>query len=169
MIIDAPLPPTPEGMDETAWAAAVAEIRDFCQWHIAPVLPEIVTVDGSGGRLVFLPTLRLVEVTSVTNGGTVLDPVPDSWSENGVLEGGRWSTKRRGIVAEIVHGYEFFPPNVLAVARSLSTAGPNGTPGRRLASGPHSIELDETAAAGPFALSPLHRGVLERYRVRVRP
>lgn len=171
MIIDAPNPPVPEGMDETAWVSAISAIRGFCRWHIAPNLPEVLTLDGSGGGLLLLPTLHLTGLTAVTNNGTAAtadELAAIQWSEAGAIKitAGSFSSKFRGVVVEVVHGYDFFPPEILAVARSLASAGPNGTPGRKLTSGPHSIELGEHAASGPFALSELHEAILHRYRIR---
>lgn len=169
MIVDAPLPPVPAGVDDTAWAAAISAIRGYCQWHIAPNLPETVTVDGSGASVQLLPTLHLTALTSVTSDGIAPDDLADvQWSQMGALKvSGCWSAKYRGVVAEIVHGFDFFPQEVLAVARSLAQAP--GSPALALTSGPHSVQLSPAGQAGPSALQDLHKDVLERYRVRVRP
>lgn len=169
MIVDAPLPPTPEGMDEAAWAAAISAIRGYCRWHIAPNLPETVTVDGSGAGVLLLPTLHLTEVTSITNDGTAVDDLTVvQRSEMGALKitSGTWSEKYGGVVAVIEHGYDFFPQELLAVARSLASSP--GTPALQLTSGPHSIQLSEAGQAGPSALQPLHKEILDRYRIRAR-
>src|SRR5512139_2364445 len=96
------LPPTPAGVDDATWAATVAEVRAFCGWHIAPEVTETLTRDGSGGPVQVLPTLRLVDLISITNDGTaVTDP---EWSTSGMVYAGtwaRWTPKFRGVVAEV--------------------------------------------------------------------
>lgn len=157
----AALPPTPPGIDETSWLAAVSEVRGYCRWHLAPSLTETVTVDGSGGSVQLLPTLHLTNLISITNDGTLVEE--PQWSEMGAVRGPRyWTCKYRGVVAEITHGYEDFPPEVLAVIRSMASGagGALGGTATRLTSGPHSVEF-----ADP---TPLHRAVLDRYRIRAR-
>lgn len=161
------LPPTPAGVDEEAWRAAVSAIRGYCEWHIAPVVTETVTADGSGGGLLLLPTKRLLNVTGVTNHGEAVADSDVHWSSRGTVRGPKtWSMARYGdVTLTIQHGYEDFPPEVLAVARSLAAAG-WGTVGTRLGSGPHSIDMSEHAQAGAGSLSEAHKRVLNRYRVR---
>lgn len=157
-MLDAAAPPVPEGMDPTAWLAAVADVRGYCAWHLAPVVTETVTVDGSGGAVQLLPTLHLTGLTSITNDGVLVEE--PQWSEMGAVRGPRyWTSKYRGVVAEITHGYAEFPLEVLAVLRSMAKDGLTltGKP-RKFTSGPHSVELSDP--------SPLHLAVLERYRVK---
>lgn len=160
------MPPTPAGVDEEAWRAAVSAIRGYCGWHIAPVVTETIKVDGSGGGLLFLPTRRLLSVTSVTNKGEAVADSDLTWSSRGTLRGKRaWSMDGYDAVElTIQHGYEDFPPEVLAVARSMASAG-WGSVGGKLTSGPHSIEMNAAAQAGAGSPSSAHERVLRRFRV----
>lgn len=90
-------------------AAASAEIRRYCGWHVTPVVVgDTLTVDGSGGRDLMLPTLRLTEVTSVTEAGTAVDLTTIEWTAAGWLRKpcGNWTTRLRGVVATVTHGFE---------------------------------------------------------------
>jgi hypothetical protein len=159
------LPPTPAGVDEEDWRAAVSAIRGYCNWHIAPSVSEEVTVDGPGGYLLALPTLYLTDVSSVMNGGAeLLNP---TWSRKGTMRSPQycWSSELSGVVVNITHGYDEFPDDVLAVARSMARAG-SGSVATQMTSGPHSLQLSPAGMAGSFALSDLHKQVLDRYRVR---
>ena len=53
---------------EPAIAAASADIRAWCGWHVAPVLDCSITLDGESGDI-WLPTNALASVTSATVGG----------------------------------------------------------------------------------------------------
>ena len=79
-----PLPDAPAGVDAGAWAATVAEVRAYCGWHIAPVVTETLTLDGPGGHLLVLPTLRLVDLLSVTNEGHA---VVETGARGGAVQG----------------------------------------------------------------------------------
>lgn len=53
---------------EPAIASASAAIRDYCGWHVAPVLDCSITLDGEAGDI-WLPTNALASVTSAKVGG----------------------------------------------------------------------------------------------------
>lgn len=162
-----PLAPPPTGVDPDVWDAACAAIRTYCGWHIAPVITEDITVDGSGGGIQLLPTLRLLDVAAVTNDGqSVADP---QWSESGVIRGA-WTARYRGVTATITHGYETCPAEVLAVAKSMSAAGAAATPGvKGMTSGPYSVEFSEEAMAGSGVIAEAHAAILDRYKLPFRP
>ena len=101
----------PANLDDLL-AEASQQIRTYCGWHIAPVIEELVTLDGSGGCSQRLPSLHVRSITSVSSGGTDYDLTADStsvqWSEAGWLRlpGGWFSADLRGVVVQFVHGYE---------------------------------------------------------------
>ena len=163
------LPPTPNGVDEDAWRGAIGAIRGYCGWHISPSITETLIVDGPGDSLLLLPTLRLTNLTALTIDGTPVALEDVQWSERGGVRGYRTSTaKWRGVSVEITHGYDEFPADLLAVARSMAAAG-DGSIAKRYQSGPHSVDLTDQAIAGAFAIGPLQRNVLDRYRIPGRP
>lgn len=148
-----PLPPAPPGVDLDAWASAVERIRERCGWHIAPEVTETVTVDGSGGSVVVLPTLRLNDLVSITDDGTaVTDP---EWSRSGVVRRYCWTYKLRGVVAEMTHGFEVWPYELEKLAAEMAaTSTPVGV--KSVTSGSHQVMFES-------GLSPAASEVLDRY------
>lgn len=163
------LPPTPSGMDEEAWRAAVSAIRHACGWHIAPSVTETLTVEGDGSGLLLLPTLHLTGVSAVSNDGEALADLTDKdafqWSRRGVLRWNRrWSAKYDGVSVTITHGYDDFPPELLAVARAMAGLG-FGTQATMLVSGPHTMMLSKEAQAGGAGNASAYKHVLDRYTI----
>ncbi|AHH16582.1 hypothetical protein NONO_c17820 [Nocardia nova SH22a] len=156
------------GIEQLRLDAIVQEIRDYCGWHIAPMLDATITVDGSGAAVLQLPTLALNSVTSIAENGTVLPSTEYEWSADGSLRRCppfiHWTNRYRGVVAAVNHGYEDVPANILSVildATSAAISTPVGT----------NAELPETM--GPFTfggnsgvvLNAAQRRVLDRYRL----
>jgi hypothetical protein len=172
------MPPTPDGVDEFAWRAAVSTIRGYCEWHIAPSVTETVTVDGAGDGILLLPTLYLTGLTAVTDDGTVIADSEIQWSQRGAVRRGtqryscyRWTNKYRGIAVTMTHGYTDFPHEVLAVARDMARAG-DRVGASAFTSGPHQVQYGVTSAgtqAGAVGMSDLQKSVLARYRIPGRP
>lgn len=111
-MIDGPLP-TFSGGNTDALKAASQHIRNYCGWHVYPVLTQTLTVRGSGARDLFLPTLRLLEVVECAENGVDLDP--DDLTTGADFAGfvehptGYWTTSRRGVVITIRHGFDYVP------------------------------------------------------------
>lgn len=92
--------------------SAGGSIRDECGWHIAPTVTQTVRV-APAGNLLFLRTMRLTDVLSVTDRDGNEVEVDDFDEGTGIV-----SLKRspRGRVAvELEHGYEECPPALLSV------------------------------------------------------
>lgn len=87
---------------------ASAGIRRHCGWHIAPVLEETLDGDGPGGRLLILPTGRLLKVLTVDNGGEAVDAAAVDTSKSGMLElrAGSWSSRFGAVSVRVRHGYD---------------------------------------------------------------
>lgn len=110
--------PPPAGVDADRWESAVRSVREYCGWHIAPVVTETVVLDGPGCDILTLPTQRLVDIEDVTNDGSPVDVAGD-WSRAGIVRG-RWTNKFRGVTAVITHGYEDWPADLLGVLVDLT-------------------------------------------------
>ena len=160
------------GLEEARLAGIVREIRDYCGWHIAPAVDETFTLDGSGGAVQQLPTLRLNSVASVTECGVVLPAYGYEWSQDGSLrKWSCWTIRYRGVVVEANHGYATVPENIVSVildAASSAMATPVGD----------AVLGDEPEKMGPFEWGAVDRGVvlnaaqrrvLDRYRIPFRP
>ncbi|ALY08855.1 head-to-tail adaptor [Arthrobacter phage Galaxy] len=87
---------------------ASAGVRRYCGWHIAPVLEETLDGDGPGGRLLILPTGRLLKLLTVDNGGEAVDPAAVDKSKSGMLElrAGAWSSRLGSVSVRVRHGYD---------------------------------------------------------------
>src|SRR3954468_1891366 len=130
MTAPTPLPPlaTPEqwlGMQQPGTtappnlkellAATSAQIRRYCGWHVAPVLTMDLLLDGSGSASQRLPSLHVVDVLSVTSGGTDLDVSTLQWSADGYMRSaghwygdgywGGWTSHLRGVAVTLRHGF----------------------------------------------------------------
>lgn len=89
----------------SAIESASASIRNACGWHIAPSMPCRVTLDGDGGRNVFLPTNHLTGIESVEVGGA---PTEDyQWSRLGQVRLSRpLPCDLQAATVEYVAGYD---------------------------------------------------------------
>lgn len=151
-----PMPTSPSGVEETQWTYAIGHIRGYCRWHIAPTHTEAITGDGPGGDLLALPTQHLTDVASITNDGTaVTDP---EWSQSGLVRTGwRWSSKMRGVVATITHGYELWPEELEALALDIISMSSRGG-AKQISSGTHQVSFEAS-------LTSSQRATLDRYRL----
>lgn len=152
-----------------------AAVVEYCGWHIAPVLTESVSVDGTGTTIQTLPTLNLLSLDSVDENGLHLDVDRIDWSANGLLEkrsGGLWTARRRGVIAEITHGYETTPSwltTLICAAAGRAFSSPLGIISEQ--SGGESITytapraLSAAAPTGTVALLDFEMRMLDRIRV----
>lgn len=151
--------------DQDALSAASERVRDHCGWHIAPVITETLTLDGPGGRLLLLPSLRVVEVVSVVNDGVVVtDP---EWSAKGWIYGS-WTTKARGVVVTLRHGLDACPAAVSAVVSRMAREG-LGSRARREAAGGESIDWSASVVGGVIDLPDDAMSALAPYALGPRP
>lgn len=142
-------------------------IRRICGWHVAPQVTETVTLDGSGDNLQLLPTLYLVDLVSITNEGTAVPEVND-WSRMGAVRMpgcGRWTGKYRGVVAEMVHGFEVCPSDIKTAAARLAVLD------RMFKAGGGSVRVGQVQVSAPGGtiewdgLDPGTRAFLAPYRL----
>lgn len=149
---------------EALWAATDS-IRSECGWHVGPVRSETLTLDGSGGTILLVPSLHVTAITSVTENGTLLTVDTDfDWSVNGVLErlSGMWAGKRRSIVVALTHG--FAPATIPGVVNLGVTLAARTVMAKRAAgavreqAGQNNIELGKI---GGFVSIPADAVVLE--------
>lgn len=148
---------------ELALDGASAAVRAWAGWHIWPPKTEAVTVDGSGGPVQMLPTLRLTAVSSVVNdGATVTD---FQWSEVGFLRlpAGRFTSKLRGVVATITHGFTDVPVELVQVVIDAAVVGmaTSGSAVQSESAGPFSVSY----RAAESALSSAAMSSVARYRL----
>lgn len=100
-------------------SAAASQVRRICGWHIAPLLTETIVLDHDGGPVLHLPSLRIVDVTGVSDlsGRAPRDLSDWRWSGAGMIEG-TFPRGFRSVEVKLVHGYEECPPDLLPVIAS---------------------------------------------------
>lgn len=92
---------------------ATGAVRTHCGWHIAESVTETVTLDGSGATILTLPSLHVTAVNSVTEDGDAVTVADIEWSAAGFLKRSTaWTSKLRGVVVNLTHGYATTPPEV---------------------------------------------------------
>ena len=118
--------PAPNGVDQHSWDAALGAVRAVCGWHVAPVITEDLTLDGSGSYLLRLPSTRVVSVDSATVGG---QPTDYEWSTKGTLRrrNGVWPDSYQSVSVRLRHGYEELPGELIAVLTEAASRGVGGT------------------------------------------
>ena len=93
---------------DTPEQAATQAIRDYCGWHVAPVIETTLTLDGTGTDTVLLPSRRVIDVLSVKALGVELEAAAYEWSSDGLLRRRRgcWPDRYRALTVELEHGFE---------------------------------------------------------------
>lgn len=88
---------------------ALADARTFCGWHVTPVRQSTMTLDGPGSPLLVLPTLRMINLVSVTEDDAALDVSALAWSSRGLVRkksGACWSGQFSSITVVFEHGFD---------------------------------------------------------------
>ena len=163
-----PLPASDTGLDYRA--AALRVVRKHCGWHIAPVIEDTLTLDGSGGRALLVPSNRVVEVLSVREDGAEVDLGGVEVSKTGVLrkKRGRWTDALGGVEVVLRHGHEDFDDIEGVVTAVAARAAATGTGALSETAGPFSIRRGTTGGGGEVVGLPLlvtEKAVLEPYRL----
>lgn len=141
------------------WSA----VRGYCGWHITAEAGVELEVDGSGAKVLQLPTLALSDVKSVIEDGVELAPSSYSWSRTGVLRKrvGCWTPEYRGVVAVVDHGYDELEDveGVVLQTAVRSLIAPGGQVGLRVG------QIDERFATtvGGFGFFTSDYAVLDKY------
>ena len=153
---------------------AASAVVEYCGWHIAPAVTATVTVDGSGAHVQMLPTLALSGVESVTECGVDVDADDYDWSKAGYLlrRSGAWTSRLRGIVAEITHGHAVTPPWLVTLICAAAGRAWSTTPGVAAeSSGGESVTYAQAApgTAGAVHLLEAEYTMLDRLALEGRP
>lgn len=129
--------------------AATQAVQDYCGWHIAPDRQDTVVVLPTGASVVFLPSLYVTAVGSVTSVGTdLVADVDYTWAADGTLTrvGAPWVVADP-VTVTFTHGYDDFPASVRHVIVTLAQRSiANPGPGVRQTAGPFSIEVASRAS-----------------------
>lgn len=148
-------------------SAALISARRYCGWHVTPVKDaDEIVLDGPGGSLLRLPTLRLVTLVSVVEDGVTLSLDDLEWSPIGLVRkktGAPWSCKFGAITVKMDHGFDDlgdWDSAVLSFIDRMSKAPDGGQPIRV---GPFEWAEERIAAGSAFSMVEL--AILELYRL----
>lgn len=151
--------------------AAMAAVRNYCGWHIAPVQSDTAVLHCADRKTLYLPTRKLVSVQSVTQGGTAVDVASMTVETSGRLRrlpGYRYSWLDQLITVAFTHGYDQLPPEVQQVVLACA---------QRTVDNPGSRPRDQVGAvsatysqtgfnqAPSLALLPAEKALLGPYRL----
>lgn len=162
-----------EGDSETGrnLAAGLTAVQRWCGWHVTPVKQDHeIELDGPGGPLLRLPTLRVVELISVTEDGVALNLGSLEWSKTGLVRkksGAQWSSKLGAITVTMHHGFAEaadFEAAVLSYVDRTSQAPDGGKP---IVVGPFRWAEEKTAEGSAFSMTEL--SILDLYRLEPQP
>ena len=146
--------------------AALAAARAYCGWHVSPVLvDQEITLDGpTTSHLLVLPTLKMTELSEVTEDEVAIELTDLNWSVRGLIQkksGHWWSQMFGSIVVVFSHGYtsanaqDFESAIFSAIAR-----GAFSTETSPRVIGP--FQYSDTGAAGAL-FTDSERAILDRY------
>lgn len=154
----------PDGpFDASVVSAAADAVRHLAGWHIAPRVTETLAVESLGGRALFLPTLRLVQVTAVRD---VTGSTPRALTGYGAARTADflagvlvhpvgWPVGQ--IAVDVIHGHETCPPALFPAVAELAAALARGDLSQRtLGDQSESWRASLTGASGM---------VLDRFRI----
>ncbi|SIN10111.1 MULTISPECIES: hypothetical protein [Mycobacteroides] len=152
-------------------AAGLAVVQRWCGWHVAPVKEEHeVELDGPGGSLLRLPTLRVVELISVVEDGVTLNLGSLEWSKTGLVRkksGAPWSSKLGAITVTMDHGFAEAADFESAVLSYVDRTSQAPTGGKPIAVGPFRWAEEKTVAGSAFSMAEL--SILDLYRLEPQP
>ncbi|MGH3954522.1 MAG: hypothetical protein ACRDTI_10850 [Mycobacterium sp.] len=152
-------------------AAGLAVVRRWCGWHVAPVEEgHEVEVDGPGGSLLRLPTLRLAELVSVVEDGVTLSLGDLEWSKTGLVRkksGAPWSSKLGAITVTMDHGFSEAGAFEAAVLSFIDRTSQAPTGGKPIAVGPFKWPEEKTVSGSAFSMTEL--SILDLYRLEPQP
>lgn len=160
------------GDKETRLKQVTGAVRSYCGWHISPSVAESVTIYGNGSDKLFLPTLHVTSVASVSVDGDDPLSVDDfRWSPQGVLSGRTWPVDKP-VVVSFTHGYDEASDvmGVIAELVSARTSYPSGQTPAAVSLGSARVSFTGAGGAPIRAMaSEPQMAVLDRYKVPSRP
>lgn len=149
---------------------ATQALRNYCRWHIAPVITETVTLDGPGGRLLQLDTLHVRDVTEVVADGVTLTPDEQyRWSALGSIQrvDWYWPDTYRSVRVSFEHGYDVADvPDVAQIIRqacAVALSSPMGATREQAASLAVTWATTAPGVAGGLSLLERDRELLAPY------
>lgn len=154
---------------ERALRAALQRARNFCGWHVSPVLTHTFTLDSPGRRELILPTLKPV---SVKVDGEEITPDIGYFTDDepGVLKrvSGFWPCGK--VAVELEHGFaaaeaEDFREAVLSLVDQAAQEVGTGRHGPLISKRVDDVHYSWSGLPASVANSPLDKDALATYRL----
>ena len=150
--------------------AALAAARTYCGWHVSPSMADVeLTLDGPGDRLLVLPTLKLTELSEVSEDGVELNLAELHWSARGLIAkrgGTYWSALFGSITVIFSHGYSSAPDFESVVLSAIDRGGFISESSPRVIG---RFRYTDALAPAGSAFTGMERMVLDRYSLERRP
>lgn len=153
-------------------SGATKAIRRYCQWHVGGPVTHTLRGDWDGSGLIVLPTLRLLDVTSLKIHGESVDVEQLEWSHGGLIRvGRRFRPSFRAVEVTITHGFED-PDDLTQIIQQVvgvALSSPMGATSEQ--AGQVSVRWATTSpgVSGGLALLDRDMAVLDSYRLAKRP
>lgn len=171
--------------DQARLTIAGEAIRSSCDWHIAPAVEMTMTVSGTGGPILILPSLRVLSVASVRDllldepitdyrivgGGRLVRAEGALPPYVGYIGCGGWPRGLHNIEVTFTHGHDVIPEDLkgalIGFAESVGEVpvgirGESHQTGQRVDSVTYFAEGTYQGGSG---MPPAIEAVLSRYRV----
>lgn len=150
---------------ELLLTAVIAAARKYCGWHVTGERTDTITVDGTGGQVLLLPTLQLVDVLAVTEDDEDVDLDTIHWSTRGALTKHRphqgWTRRYRGVTATITHGFADAPDWNTAILSAVDRLSMGGA--AKLVAGPYQYFAEPPVTGSMFSIA--EKAILDAYRL----
>lgn len=95
-----------EGETTRMLNAALVAARNYCGWHVSPVIEDAeLVLDGPGGGILDLPTRNLLDISELTENDTAVEV---KWSKTGAVRKASrscWTCEYQAIAVTITHGF----------------------------------------------------------------
>lgn len=135
-------------------------IRLACGWHVTPVITETLTLDGTGGQVMQLPSGLVRDVKEVKVDGVAVDV---DWSADGMIEirQGRFPARFRSVQVTLTHGYPAAPVVAAVLIQAVLGAAASPMGATREQAGQVAVSwarqgltlsLDDMALLRPYTL-----------------
>lgn len=154
-------------------AAVSGAIRDYCAWHVAPVLScELLTQVDT--RIITLPAKLVTSLDSIEVEGEVLDPAKYEWKRAGLVRLHKWPHHRgRWGAYKVAYdaGMDASASPLAQVAAQVALNSLMATPGVRNESvGQVSLSYNQLTdgVSGGVQLLDRDRSLLRQYRIQTK-